>query len=189
MDKDWPCKNQNLQTLEILSWSYVHDQHLVHTKAWIPELASYFSKLYPNNEALVKECIRSPWRSLDGVSWDYDSTRTNVTQADFYKKKRFTQSSKKVNTSKGKEQGKSVRVSIMPRKDSPFWFTSVNRVNWPEYQQFMSGFAWTVPRTSKNTEGIVDKNNDTFSYPLYPIVAPLDLEVDLAKIPIDHSWG
>jgi len=84
------------------------------------------------------------------------------------------------------------RVWVMPEKDSPLWFTAVNRVNWPEYQAMMSGWAWTVTFDSlpKAASGqpVDGANPDGAEYP-DPIVPPLCLEIDLSKIPVDHSWG
>eukprot|EP00927_Polykrikos_kofoidii_P025259 TRINITY_DN22729_c0_g2_i1.p1 TRINITY_DN22729_c0_g2~~TRINITY_DN22729_c0_g2_i1.p1 ORF type:complete len:728 (+),score=104.12 TRINITY_DN22729_c0_g2_i1:124-2307(+) len=79
------------------------------------------------------------------------------------------------------------RVWIMPEKDSPLWFTSVNRVNWPEYQSMLTGWAWTVRGVSDGSRSAA-KDFDGEDYP-DPIVPALCLEVDLDKIPLDHSWG
>eukprot|EP00451_Oxyrrhis_marina_P014879 CAMPEP_0204321212 /NCGR_PEP_ID=MMETSP0469-20131031/8035_1 /ASSEMBLY_ACC=CAM_ASM_000384 /TAXON_ID=2969 /ORGANISM="Oxyrrhis marina" /LENGTH=580 /DNA_ID=CAMNT_0051302487 /DNA_START=30 /DNA_END=1772 /DNA_ORIENTATION=+ len=76
-----------------------------------------------------------------------------------------------------RHRGKAQKVDVTPKRDSPYWFTSVMRVNWPEYQQMMSGFAWMV----KPGEGLEGYER--------PMVPPLLLEVDLGKIPLDHDWG
>ena len=77
------------------------------------------------------------------------------------------------------------RIDVRPRRDSPLWVMSVNRVNWPEYQHMMSGYAHTL-RFSPASEGAIDAT--TCPYPP-PLVPPLELEIRYDKVPLDHSWG
>ena len=72
------------------------------------------------------------------------------------------------------------RVDVRPKRDSPLWVMSVNRVNWPEYQQMMTGYAWKIV--------LGDQAKASSMYPL-PLVPPLELEILYDKIPLDHSWG
>ena len=78
------------------------------------------------------------------------------------------------------------RINVAPCRDSPLWIMSVNRNNWPDYEQMMSGFAHTVSYEPACPDSI-----DKELCPLYPppIVKPLELEINYDKIPVDHSWG
>eukprot|EP01023_Acetabularia_acetabulum_P055139 TRINITY_DN6340_c1_g1_i1.p1 TRINITY_DN6340_c1_g1~~TRINITY_DN6340_c1_g1_i1.p1 ORF type:complete len:535 (-),score=53.08 TRINITY_DN6340_c1_g1_i1:506-2110(-) len=198
-DAEWPIcmhEKRHLMTLEILSWPYVHDQHLVHTNTWVPELGEYFGRTFLEDEAFVKECIRSPWRSLEKIcknpeKYIVNNNHNNIQELNFalvnnqtesndeiyfscnelsdsdseqcsqseqqkisnYKETQLQQSL--ISKSNGhnlrnseffskQSNFQSERILVEARRDSPYWFTSVNRVNWPEYQQFMTGYAWTV---------------------------------------------
>lgn len=76
-------------------------------------------------------------------------------------------------------------INVKPCKDSPLWIMSVNRSNWPEYQKIMTGSAWTLAWDTNRIGGCI---NSSCNY-AYPIVAPLELEIQYDKIPLDHSWG
>jgi deoxyribodipyrimidine photo-lyase len=78
------------------------------------------------------------------------------------------------------------RINVAPCKDSPLWIMSVNRKSWPDYEQMMTGFAYTVSFEPASPDSI---NEDVC--PLYPppMVKPVELEIDYARIPVDHSWG
>nr|QDO16336.1 cryptochrome DASH [Lingulodinium polyedra] len=82
------------------------------------------------------------------------------------------------------------RVRVKPYRDSPLWFCSVNRANWQEYEGWMSGHAWTVlpsrPGTARHSShaGFVLGRD----YPR-PMVPPLNVEVDLDRVPVAHAWG
>ena len=78
------------------------------------------------------------------------------------------------------------RINIKPRRDSPLWVMSVNRNNWPDYEQMMTGYAWTVSFEPANNNSI--HNTKCPSYPP-PIVPPVEIEIQYDLIPIDHSWG
>ena len=47
------------------------------------------------------------------------------------------------------------RVDVRPKRDSPLWVMSVNRVHWPEYQQMMTGAGYTV-RFSPASEDVLN---------------------------------
>lgn len=76
-------------------------------------------------------------------------------------------------------------IDVTPRRDSPFWVMSVNRVHWPEYQQMMSGKAYCVI-FKPETRDCLDKTR--CDYPA-PLVAPVEIEVFPERIPVDNSWG
>ena len=77
------------------------------------------------------------------------------------------------------------RVDVRPRRDSPLWVMSVNRVNWPEYQQMMTGVGYTVHYAAASADEI-----DTAACPYPPpLVPPIELELLYDKVPVDHSWG
>ena len=76
-------------------------------------------------------------------------------------------------------------LKVSPRRDSPLWVMSVNRNNWPEYQQMMTGVAHTVRFEPSSAEVLSAATGD---YPP-PCVPPLELEIRLDRIPVDHSWG
>ena len=74
---------------------------------------------------------------------------------------------------------------MRPRRDSPLWVMSVNRVHWPEYQQMMSGVGHTLRFTPASTE-LIDAQACPYPPPLVP---PIELEIHYDKVPVDHSWG
>lgn len=77
------------------------------------------------------------------------------------------------------------KVDVRPRRDSPLWVMSVNRVHWPEYQQMMTGDGYTVEFTPASDDVI---NLEVCMYPP-PCVPPLELEICYDRVPLDHSWG
>lgn len=78
------------------------------------------------------------------------------------------------------------RLKVKPFKDSPLWFCAANRVNW-DYEYFwLPGNAWTVRGcTKREGPGGFCLGRD---YPR-PLVPPLNLEIDLDALPVDHGWG
>lgn len=77
------------------------------------------------------------------------------------------------------------RIKISPYKDSPLWFCAANRMNW-DYEYFwLPGHAWTVSKPKQ-------KKNEGFQlgrdYP-YPVVPPLNIEIDLDALPVVYKWG
>ena len=77
------------------------------------------------------------------------------------------------------------RIRVAPRRDSPLWVMSVNRGNWPEYQQMMSGVGYTLRFVPESSRCI---SSESCPYPP-PCVPPVELEILLDRIPVDHSWG
>ena len=77
------------------------------------------------------------------------------------------------------------KVDVRPKRDSPLWVMSVNRVHWPEYQQMMTGKGYTVQYSPASAEVL---HAETCPYPP-PLVPPLELELLYEKVPVDHSWG
>ena len=76
-------------------------------------------------------------------------------------------------------------LNVAPRRDSPLWVMSVNRNNWPEYQQMMTGVAHTLRFSPLSAEVLSEATGE---YPP-PCVPPLELEIRYDRIPLDHSWG
>eukprot|EP00928_Gymnodinium_smaydae_P027897 TRINITY_DN21428_c0_g2_i2.p1 TRINITY_DN21428_c0_g2~~TRINITY_DN21428_c0_g2_i2.p1 ORF type:complete len:624 (-),score=65.22 TRINITY_DN21428_c0_g2_i2:104-1975(-) len=77
------------------------------------------------------------------------------------------------------------RMSVKPYKDSPLWFCAANRMNW-DYEYFwLQGHAWTTVRKApaRGIDFLLGRD-----YPR-PLVAPLNLEVDLDALPVQHAWG
>lgn len=94
-------------------------------------------------------------------------------------------------------------LPVAPFKDSPLWFCAANRVNWDYEYYWLCGHAWSVefsqagssppgPGDSVNPVNSVAFGASDFQlsrdYPR-PLVPPLNLEVDLDKLPLDHGWG
>lgn len=79
------------------------------------------------------------------------------------------------------------RVAVKPYKDSPLWFCAANRVNWNYEYFWLPGNAWTVQRRKGNMIGDCDFRLGR-EYPK-PIVPPLNLEIDLDSLPVNHAWG
>ena len=77
------------------------------------------------------------------------------------------------------------RIDVRPKRDSPLWVMSVNRVHWPEYQQMMTGVGHTLCFTPASAEVL---NASTCPYPP-PLVPPIELELLYDQVPVDHSWG
>lgn len=76
-------------------------------------------------------------------------------------------------------------IDVTPRRDSPLWIMSVNRVHWPEYQKMMSGRAFTLTYKPHSPNCI---HEELCRY-VAPVVPPIELEIIPDKIPVDHSWG
>lgn len=82
---------------------------------------------------------------------------------------------------------KNKRIRVSPYKDSPLWFCAANRVNW-DYEYFwLPGHAWTV-NVNKSASGAIGGFQLGRDYPC-PMVNPLDLEIDLDMLPVEHTWG
>ena len=77
------------------------------------------------------------------------------------------------------------RIDVRPKRDSPLWVMSVNRVHWPEYQQTLTGVGHTLCFTPASAEVL---NASTCPYPP-PLVPPIELELLYDQVPVDHSWG
>merc|ERR1711871_265479 len=78
------------------------------------------------------------------------------------------------------------RINVEPKRDSPLWVMSVNRVNWPAYQKMMTGFAHTVAFQPSSPQSVCAKHLPDYPPPLVP---PVELEILYDNIPLDHSWG
>jgi hypothetical protein len=76
-------------------------------------------------------------------------------------------------------------IDVTPARDSPLWIMSVNRNSWPEYQQMMTGRAFTLSFQPHSPDCL---HAERCHYPP-PLVAPVELEILAEKIPVDHSWG
>jgi len=81
---------------------------------------------------------------------------------------------------------KTERLDVTPRRDSPLWVMSVNRVHWPEYQQMMTGAAHLV-RFAPASDDCVHAEHCP-DYPP-PCVPPVELEILYDRVPVDNSWG
>nr|QDO16303.1 cryptochrome DASH [Lingulodinium polyedra] len=79
------------------------------------------------------------------------------------------------------------RVSVAQYKDSPLWFCSANRVNWKYEYSWLCGHAWTVDSSGGGCGGGRDFRLGVH-YPR-PMVPPLNLEVDMDRLPVRHGWG
>lgn len=81
----------------------------------------------------------------------------------------------------------SKRIEVGPYKDSPLWFCAANRVNWSYEYFWLPGHAWTVTKSKIRGEK-VEGFQIGKDYP-YPVVPPLNVEIDLDALPVNYSWG